>query len=100
MNEQEAGSPFQVGFEGLTADGVYYPEYKRVSQGKVISWMLAHLPAWERREIQAELCKGAGKESVGNRRVNSNSNLLNGALLREELRLYPQKIKVILCSGK
>lgn len=32
MNEQKARSPFQVGFGGLTADGVYHPEYKRVSQ--------------------------------------------------------------------
>lgn len=39
MNEQKAGSPFQVGFGGRTADGIYHPEYKRVGQGKLMIWM-------------------------------------------------------------
>jgi len=73
MNGQKAGSPFQVGFGGLTAGAVYHPEYKRVSQ---MIWVRVHLPAWEKREIQAELCKGAGKQGcVKTGSVNANSNL-------------------------
>lgn len=54
----KAGSPFQVGFGGLAADGVCHPECRRVSQGKLM--------VWERREIQAKLCQGAGKQAVEN----------------------------------
>lgn len=54
----KAGSPFQVGFVRLAADGVCHPECSRVNEGKLM--------IWERREIQAELCQGAGKQAVEN----------------------------------
>lgn len=44
-------SPFQLGFGGLTADEVGHCDYKKL--GKLCTWMLVPLPAWNTREFQA-----------------------------------------------